>query len=979
MREISLGFFLDNPKTCDSALEAIVTPKVVSKTENTSAPMAITLITDDIIKRSKLKPVTDHISFMSGAIPTEGGLFSTQIFGSTPDQRQRQYAYIDLREKFFHPYVYEILKFLMPKRFEKCASGNGAWKIEEGKLVEITDKDDPTYNEDNSGVQWLVQNFKKLKFDKNDSVTRNERVTLLEELTDDEIFISKFIVVPVFFRDVDMRGSVKKLPEINDRYNAIIRYSNSLADSTFSFFNNQIRYNLQQELVAIRKFAQSLLEGKRGFIQKFVVGKSIDRGSRDVISVSSFVGYEKPEDNPVDIFSIGIPLAKALIMGYDFVLRYCQQFFADSFRNVTEYPTFKYNARTNEYEVVGSIKLADQMQRFSSKYIEKRINRFKNSHESRFDPIMILAEDGTEIPMRFTGFIGDLSGGDDPSKIINRPMTWTDLFYMAAYEMLSDKYIYVTRYPVTSHNSVFAARCHVLSTIKTQKMVIEDKEFPYYPVVDISDATRISNLFNDTTTMSTLMLDIIGGDFDGDTVSERMAYSLEANAEAKTISESIKNFISTEGGLMRIIGNESYLTLYNLTRTDPSGRKLDDKSKYELLNYPKDKYTISSISKMFGWTTPRIPIDKRANRGFERIPPKYNPYDTMILNPGEWHDNKESIVTTVGRFLLNRIIFEDTIFGVLPNKFYNEVCDKKKFGKLTDKISKAAMNKELLPIPHLANFLKAYEFWTLTLVTIFSASYSMKTIVPMPELEKEKEKLLTDMTRTDVAHLTEVEDKLVQKASDLLEGDFGKHMFASGARGSFENDFKNMQICLGASQNPITNEYEFNKSCYMSGIAKEDLAKSANIILQAEFPKAEGTRISGYLAKQLYSMLQTIGFDLDPESDCGTKQGLKIYLTKDNLEDYRYQYIQDGNKTILIDDDLPPSYLNRNVIIRSPMYCLSKRTCSRCVGERYYRLDTPNYGLTGSALAGGLVNARMKFRHNMKISVDIIDEDNLFK
>ena len=147
------------------AIEAINGEREIeTKVDNPDAPMAIALITDKIIMNSNLQQVTDPISHSSG-IPTDGGLFSNIIFGRTGESRQKQFAYIDLYEKFFHPYVYEILKSLMPKRFEKCAYGEGtSWKIsEEGELVQLK-PDDPDFNEENSGIQWLISNFHKMRF-----------------------------------------------------------------------------------------------------------------------------------------------------------------------------------------------------------------------------------------------------------------------------------------------------------------------------------------------------------------------------------------------------------------------------------------------------------------------------------------------------------------------------------------------------------------------------------------------------------------------------------------------------------------------------------------------------------------------------------------------------------------------------------------------------------------------------------------------
>ena len=504
-------------KSPTAAMEAAAgSVEVESKVENPDASMAIALITDKIIMNSNLQPVTDPISHGAGGVPTEGGLFSDVIFGRVPDAKQKQFAYIDLYEKFFHPYVYEILKALMPKRFDKCAHGNSSWKItSEGELVEVP-KNDPNYNEDNSGIAWLIKNYHKLSFIESGSMVRSDRIKLLKSLSDDEIFISKWVVIPVVYRDIDKNSSIHKLPELNNHYNSIIQYANSLRDSTFDFFNNQVRYNLQQELVTIRKYGQSLIEKKHGFFHKAILGKSIDRGSRDVISVAVMNNLQRPEDNPINIFHTGIPLSKCLIIGYDFILRYCTQYFADNFRNVSEYPV--YNLVNGEYKIVGSIKIKNQLERFTSEYIKKKIKRFNNSHGTRFELITLETEDGHEIPIHLSGMFAPTSDKRIASStIINRPMTWTDLFYLAAENTLSDKYAYITRYPITSHSSIFPSKCRVLSTIKTIPVYIEGQMYKYYPYIDLNTPTdRISSLFNDTVTMSNMYLDALGGDYDGD-------------------------------------------------------------------------------------------------------------------------------------------------------------------------------------------------------------------------------------------------------------------------------------------------------------------------------------------------------------------------------------------------------------------------------------------------------------------------------
>ena len=970
---VSLSELLSNSHI--SAMEAKSEPiEIISKVEDPDVSMAIALITDDIIMNSNLKPVTDPIAHSAGGIPTDGGLFSDIIFGRDPESRQRQFAYIDLHEKFFHPYVYEILKALMPKRFEKCAHGSGtSWKItNDGELVEVK-KGDADYNEDNSGIAWLIKNYHKLKFSETGSMIRGDRIKLLKSLSDNEIFITKWIVVPIVYRDIDKNSSIHKLPELNTHYNKIIQYANSLKDATFDFFNNQIRYNLQQELIVIRKYGQSLIEKKHGFFHKAILGKSIDRGSRDVISVPTMTNLQRPEDNPIDIFHSGIPLAKCLILGYDFVLRYCIQFFADNFRNVTEYPVHK--LVNGEYKIVGSVKIKNQVEKFSSDYIKKKINRFKNSYGTRFEYIMIETEDGQEIPMHLSGQFAPMSEAKPmTSTIINRPMTWTDLFYLAAENTLSDKYVYITRFPVTSHSSIFPSQCRVLSTIKTIPAYIDGQFYKYYPYIDLNTPKdRISSVFNDTVTMSNMYLAALGGDYDGDQTAQKLCFSIEANAEAKEIAESVRNFVSPEGKLLRTLGNEAYLTFYNMTRDKPSGGILSNELKKELLALKSKELTINKIADLFGKTTSMNSKDKKSV--FDVKEPKFNPQAKFTLQAGEYI-NKETITTTVGIFLFNKLLIEGLLEDVVPGGYYNEICNKKNFSKLTDMVASAIMSQKIQIKPTLVDFLNANEFWGLGLVAIFGTSYSMETIVPNKQLEAKKAELLKNAPDNDLATLSKIEQELIKEADRLTEGTPGKFLFDSGARGSFSNDFKNMAISIGPVENPITGEFDFMSSNYMQGIKKEDIPAAANSILNAEYPKAIGTAKGGYMGKIMYSVFQTMGIDEDG-TDCGTNNGLMVTLTKDNIRDYYDQYIMDGKNLILIDADLPVKYMNHPVMLRSPMYCISDKLCSKCAGKRFYKVGITDIGLTVPAMTGSLMNAQLKRRHSMEVKMHYINENEL--
>lgn len=475
--------------------------------------MEISLLTDKIIEGNNLQEVTNPILFKNGTEPTDDGLFSPIIFGTTAKEKMRTHAYIDLHRKFFHPYVFEILKKLQ-RNIEVVASGRGVWYITpEGKLEEITDEDDQRYNEDNTGLAWLIDNFHKLTFKESESDTRKKMLKYISMLSDDELFISKWIVIPVFYRDVESSVGMKKIPEINNLYVSLLQNTRSYENDLLSITKHLTLFKIQKTLVEIRKFGQSLIEKKNGALQKSVIGKSPDYGARGVISVPSLNGCDVPNECIVDITHSGIPLSYCITAGYPFMIKWLTEFFEDTFRNKKMIPACRKNKK-GEYEFK-YVEIKDPTEVFTKEYIDKKLEMFKQSFGfQRFETIKIECVDGTEAELYFPGKGYSKTPGDPRANTIaNRPLTWTDLIYLAAEETLTDKHCYITRYPLEDYFGIFPTRVAVLSTIKTAPVIINGKVYEHYPVIDLTlPPDQVARQFIDTISISNLYLDAIGGD-----------------------------------------------------------------------------------------------------------------------------------------------------------------------------------------------------------------------------------------------------------------------------------------------------------------------------------------------------------------------------------------------------------------------------------------------------------------------------------
>lgn len=394
---------------------------------------------------------------------------------------------------------------------------------------------------------------------------------------------------------------------------------------------------------------------------------------------------------------------------------------------------------------------------------------------------------------------------------------------------------------------------------------------------------------------------------------------------------------------------------------------LSNELKKELISIPPWDLTRTKIAHLFGQTTKL--------GSFEMSQPKFNPRYKVHLDAGEYI-NVEAVDTNVGIILFNKLMIEGKLEDIVPNRFYNEVVTKKKFTKLSAMVGEALRTKKIPIEPTVAQFLRDYEFWGLSLVAIFSPSYTMGMVKPNPKLTKEVDDTLKKADLSRVEDMIKVEDDLVDKADDVTKGDPGKTIFDSGSRGSFENDFKNMAVFIGPVENPVTGQYDFMTSNYMNGLKKEDLVGAGNIIVNAEYPKAIGTARGGYLTKQFYSVFQMITLG-EKGSDCHSQVGLRVHITEDNIAYFIDQYIMTTKGPVRITDENASKFINKWGMIRSPMFCLSDKICNICAGERYYDMDINAIGLTSVNMSNNLMQKNLKLRHSMKMQVDQVKPDKL--
>ena len=105
-------------------------------------------------------------------------------------------------------------------------------------------------------------------------------------------------------------------------------------------------------------------------------------------------------------------------------------------------------------------------------------------------------------------------------------------------------------------------------------MQIESTYYPYYPFIREKDiGANTSNLFVDTFVMSNLHLKKMIGDYDGDQISVKGVYSVEANDELDKFMNSKSSVIGFGAEAAKVNTNESIQSLYSLTKILPQDQE----------------------------------------------------------------------------------------------------------------------------------------------------------------------------------------------------------------------------------------------------------------------------------------------------------------------------------------------------------------------------------------------------------------------
>lgn len=427
-------------------------------------------------------------------------------------------------------------------------------------------------------------------------------------------------------------------------------------------------------------------------------------------------------------------------------------------------------------------------------------------------------------------------------------------------------------------------------------------------------------------------------------------------------------FVRMDGSLVRFVEIEAIQTFYNMSKEPSrSNKTLSIPEVHNLTKLTPNDITFDLLIDLFG----HIGGNK----------PKYEPEDKMTIPVGEYY-NKEPIETTVGRFIFNKTLIEKS--GMVKVLGYiNDVLTEGYFhNKLEGKIA-VELIEGRITTDQMYTYVDTRDWLSLQLHALITPSFTQNTIKIHPEVQKLKNELFKkyekELASGNAIIASQIESELISKTKEVLKDDIGMDLYVSGARGSLGNNYKNIALMRGAVYNRATGKFEVVKNSLNDGLAVEDIPISSNTILEGAYPKACGTRDSGYISKKLLAECQT-EFLGDKDSDCHTKRGIKIKLEPSMAKNYIYRYIMVNGKPIKLTADNIDKYIGKEVELRSPMTCIRTEKgeiCNVCAGDFYYMVDNRAMGLSASRIGNALTKYNMKKFHDNVIKYTDVDLDDL--
>lgn len=478
------------------------------------------------------------------------GLYSTVIFGRQGEpERNTNEAKIDLKTHVFTPKLYEVITKL--KQLYKGILEERQYAIWN---PEIKDFEAASPLDGETGFYFFVKHLPEINLKRNSSRKRDLNIDLIEKYRD-RLLMDTLIVLPAGLRDVDVSGDRPVETDISEMYRKILITTSTINPSLARKEDpllDKARRNIQTRIQELYAHYLNMIGGKGGIIQKSWASRKVFGGTRNVITSMEITtpSLTDPRIPGINTTQIGLyQFMKSVVPLMRYHIRHgIAQHIMDNPNEVR-----CINTKTMKTETI-SLSQSIRDKWATDDGIERLINAFGKA-QNRNKPVMIndhyfglIYRDDDSYRVFFD--MEELPEHLDRNKV--NPLTWGELFYIAANPIQYRVGGFITRYPVTKLGSVYPTKFQLKTTFRSNALARMDESWAKtedvlleFPIVNDPSIT-----YMETMALHYSKLDGLGADFDGDQVSCNIVWSDEAVKEIFDLLDSASTYITPDGNLL---------------------------------------------------------------------------------------------------------------------------------------------------------------------------------------------------------------------------------------------------------------------------------------------------------------------------------------------------------------------------------------------------------------------------------------------
>jgi len=354
----------------------------------------------------------------------------------------------------------------------------------------------------------------------------------------------------------------------------------------------------------------------------------------------------------------------------------------------------------------------------------------------------------------------------------------------------------------------------------------------------------------------------------------------------------------------------------------------------------------------------------------------YSVKEKVLITANEVLGVSEDMETTYGRLLFNYVAIIHPFKGKLP--YLNKRVDPSEVEGLiikrlkdTPKDTVDRIDEDIYVDEYLV-FCDAMFFLTgFTQICVPAAS--KKTMTAAPGIEELKNRLIEENKDRlyDPAVIAKIDAELVAYDRAYLKGDSAEgflikdKLFDIVRKKLFSMHGAETGLDEGLSvdliQNSLSQGWDVSRFPAMNNSSRA-----------GSFNRGAMTMLGGESVKWL---LRTSSNMSVTEDDCGATLGILFDINETNYTKLiGFHVIEDNNTILITDKDLASKYVNKKVMVRSPMFCKLTKTdyCKKCVGENLAAHPT-GLSVAISDFGSAMLDIFMKMMHGKKLSLAKLD------